>query len=304
MNRLPPTLPRFAGAAILLVAAFAAGGCNQAHPEESVAGLVIAAGGTIRVTIAEGQQETVEGPAGGALRLTASSGRIVVETAGHGLFVSDAPGIGRARAWRPMAFEAPSGRTSSGMDLSPDGRTLAIVLGDPEAPGLELVTLDMETGAASTRPIDLMANGPPSWLGPDLLALEVIRSDQHSGIATVHLKTGVATVTDTQGFAPSATRDGSRVAVAETTSGVVRIIDSQDWLTGVPSDALGTQPPKDSTIQDVAINADGTRVALACSANSGASWTVVILREAGPKWDKASSIQIPDDAAVSIDWLD
>ena len=189
------------------------------------------------------------------------------------------------------------------MDLSPDGRTVAIVLGDPEAAGLELVTLDVETGAASTRSIDLMANGPPTWLGPDQLALEVIRADQHSGIATVETATGAVTVTDAQGFALSATRDGSRIAVADAISGLVSIMDRKDWLAGVPSDASGITPPTDTSIQGIAINADGTRLALACSTNTGTSWSVVILGQAGSTWEKATSISIPDDAAVSIDWL-
>jgi hypothetical protein len=314
MNRLPPTPPsrhfiplgprRLRVAAMVLVMAFAVGGCDQAHPDARVAGLVIASNGTIRVTVVEGQPEAIAGPVGGARRVTASNGRIVAETADHGLFVSDGRGVGAARAWRPLAPEGPSSRTPSGIDLSADGRTLAIVLGDPDTPGLELVTIDVETDAATTLAIDMMANGPPSWLGPDLLALEVIRPDQHSGIATVDLKTGGVKVTDAQGFALSATRDGSRIALAEATSGLITITDRKDWLAGVPGDALGITSPTESTIQDVAINADGSRLAIAYAANSGATWSVVILRLNRRVWETVSSISIPGDAAVSIDWLD
>jgi hypothetical protein len=305
VNRLPPTIPprRWLLATSVLALALPGVGC-QAHPDESAAGLLIASNGSIGVTSADRQPEIIESPPGVVRRVTASSGRIVAETADNGLFVSDAAAAGSAREWRPLAPVGSSSRTSTGMDLSPDGRTVAVVLGGPDMSGLQLVTIDVDTDSAKTRSLDLMANGPPSWLGPDLLALEVIRPDQHSGIATVDLATGDVKVTDAQGFAPSATRDGGRVAVIDATSGLVTITDATEWLAGVPKAALEVSSPAAATIEDVALDADGTRLAIAYAADSGASGSVTILRHAATTWQTESTIPINADARVSIDWLD
>lgn len=149
-----------------------------------------------------------------------------------------------------------------------------------------------------------MSNGGPSWLGPRLLALEVIRSDQHAGIATVDPTTGEVVVTDARGFAPSATRDGARIAVLDATTDVVAVMDPTDWLAGVAGDDPGIAPPKESSVQDVAISADGTRLAIVYGASSGAASSVVMLRLSGAAWESETSIQVPGDGAVSIDWLD
>jgi hypothetical protein len=316
VRRCPPALPRPAPRglasrrrpvrALLLVAALGGtltnAGCAT-HRDESVAGLVVVSAGSLGVTNPEGQPEPIAGPPGDVRRVTASGGRIVAETAGHEFLVSDIPLSGKDRAWRRLAIDAVAGATPSGMDLSPDGTLLAIVFGDPDTPRLELDTADVETGATTVRSIELASNGPPSWLGPDLLALEVIRQDQHSGIATVHPASGEVTTTEAQGIAPSATRDGSRIAVAETPSGLVTT-DPATWLAGGPGDAPGITAPAESTVQDVALDADGTRLAVVYTANSGASSSVVILRLEETVWTSVATIPIPGDEPVSVDWLD
>lgn len=180
-RRRPPSHGIAAGrwlvAALTLAVSLGSGAC-EARRDESLGGLVVASRGPIAVTNAAGQPESI-GEVPSDIRLaTASNGRIVAQTADNRFVVSDAPGVGESRSWRPLTLVAPSGRTASGMDLSLDGRVLAIVFGDPDTSGLELVTIDVETGVTTVRSIDVMANGPPSWVGPDTLALEVIRPDQ------------------------------------------------------------------------------------------------------------------------------
>jgi hypothetical protein len=114
---------------------------------------------------------------------------------------------------------------------------------------------------------------------------------------------GAFTVTDAQGIAPSATRDGSRIAVADTPSGLV-VTDSATWLAGGPAAEPGIPGPADSTIQDVALDAEGTRLAVVYVTNADASTSVEILRLTGTAWKSVSSIPVAADAPVSIDWLD
>lgn len=297
MNRRTP-------AVVIALAMAAAGGACQAQPDESLAGLVVAANGTVGVTDADGEPQPIESPAGDTRFVTASNGRIAVETADLEFHVSDAPSGDVARTWRPLAFADASGRTPAGMDLSPDGRTLAIAMGDPDTAGMELVTVDVETGRAAVRSIDLMANGPPSWLTGEQLALEVIRPDQHSGIATVNATTGDVAVSDAQGYALSATRDGGRIGVVDSTSGSLRIAGLSSWLAGIPDDAPEITSPGESSIQDVAIDADGTRLAVVYAASSDASSRVAILRLTGTEWKTVASIPVQSDTVVSVDWLD
>lgn len=118
------------------------------------------------------------------------------------------------------------------------------------------------------------------------------------------MATGEVTVTDAHGIAPSATRDGSLIAVADAGSGLVVIADAASWLGGGKLDAPGIAAPTDAAVQDLAIDADGTRLAIVYSAVSGVASTVVILRLNGSVWETFMSLPIRDDAAVSIDWLD
>lgn len=307
IRRRPPSRALGAGrwslAAMALGVALAVAGCGT-PPVEGPAGLMIAAVGPITVTDADGRPEQIDGSPADVRFVTASSGRIAASTPDGRVFVSGVPGAGEARAWRAVALDEPAGRALTGIDLSPDGRVLAVVLGDPDSSGLELVTVDVETGATEVRASGLSSNGPPAWIGEGLIALEVIRPDQHSGIATVDIASGEVTVTDALGFAPAPAADGSRVAYADPASGRVTISDVANWRAGDPADDPGIAALPESSPQDVAIDADGTRLAVAYAANSGASSTVVIFRLTDKRWEKASSIPVDGDAAVSIDWLD
>jgi hypothetical protein len=311
VTHLPPSLirPPFRGLAagrwlalaIAGAVTLAAGAC-QTPQAENLAGLAIASSGTVGVTDAEGRLVPIDGPPGAVRRATAANGRLAVQTADDQLSVSDVAGAGDPRLWRPLTVEPASSRTPAGIDLSLDGGLLAIALGDPDTAGLELDTIDIETGASVVRSVDLSLNGPPAWLGPRLVALEVIRPDQRAGIVTIDPTTGDMNATAAEGIEPSVTRDGNRVAVVGA-SGVV-ITDVAGWLAGVPVGPLALPSPDDSTILDIALDADATRLAVVFAANSGTSTSVVIYRLAGTNWQSAASIALPGDAAVSIDWLD
>jgi hypothetical protein len=61
--------------------------------------------------------------------------------------------------WRPLDVALPAGGFTTGIDVSPDGRSLAVVRGHDDADRLELVVVDLKTGAASTRSLDVGRTG-------------------------------------------------------------------------------------------------------------------------------------------------
>ena len=288
-------------AAIVLAVLLGVAGCKG--PDESVAGLVVVAAGSVKVTDDGGELVVLEGAPIDARRATAARGRIVVQ-AGDGTFaVSDLPAAGAKRAWRPLEIDNRTGRLPSGMDLAADGRILAIARGDPDTPGMDVITVDVDSGAATVLPLDLMANGPPAWVGPHLLALEVIRPDQLAGVATLDTDTGDVRVTPATGIEASATSDGSLVAVAEDPSGIV-IRSTADWLAGVNDATVGLSGPEGATLLDIALDADATRLAAVYGAPAGGSSTVVILRRRLSGWENVNTVEGTGDGPVAIDWLD
>lgn len=311
MIHLPPSIVRppsrgFAAgrwlASVIAIGVTLASGACETRPPESLAGLAVVSSGTVAVTDPAGRLMPIAGPEGEVRRVSAASGRLALRMADDQLFVADAPEAAGSWLWRPLTVEMPSRRTPAGMDLSLDGRVLAIALGDPDTRGLDLLTVDVETGEPVVRSIDLVLNGPPAWFGPNLVALEVIRPDDHAGIATVSPATGDLTLTDAEGIEPSVIRAGSRIAVIGPSG--VAITDAAGWLAGAPADAVALSSPDDSTVLDVAIDADGTRLAVVYAANSGTSTSIVIFRLVELVWESASTIALPGDAAVLVDWLD
>jgi hypothetical protein len=311
VTRIPPPTVRppprgfVAGrwlALVIAVGVIVACGACQTRPPESLAGLAVVSSGAIGVTESAGRLVPIAGPEGEVRRVSAAIGRIALQIGDDQLFVGDAPEAAGSWLWRPLTVELPSARTPAGMDLSLDGRMLAMALGDPDTRGLDLLTVDVETGATAVRSIDLVLNGPPTWFGPNLVALEVIRPDDHAGISTIDPATGDLTVTEAEGIEPSVLRDGTRIAVVGPSG--VAISDVTGWLAGVPAEAVELASPADSTVLDVALDADGTRLAVVYAANSGASTSVVTFRLVESVWQSASTIALPGDAAVSIDWLD
>ena len=302
MTGRPPTPSRKLTFAASVALTFVINGGCTTQPPETLGWLVVAANGQVQAVRDTAEVDEIPGVPAGARRATAAAGRIVVEVDGGPIVVSDPPGTGAARSWRELTIDARPGRSTAGIDLSPDGGTLAIVRGDPDTAGMDVVTVDVETGTATTRELDLMANGPPAWIGPGMLALEVVKPDQQVGIATLDTGTGAVAITRASGFEASVTGDGSLVAVATDAGVVVR--KTSDWLSDAPDFGVPVPGPEGATILDLAIDAAGARLAVVYADPSGASASVMILRRNGPTWDEVTSIQVPGDGPVVVDWLD
>jgi hypothetical protein len=289
-------------AATLALAGVVAGACRTA---EDLDGLAVVSFGPVSVTDSAGRLVGSAGPPDGdALRgVAGAGGRIVVQTVNHALFVADVP-VGDSPDWRPLPLELAEDRAPTGLDMSPDGTTVAVVLGGPETPDLSIVLVDVATGVAATHEVGLAANGPPTWLGNGLIALEVIRADQHSGIATFDVATRKLAVTDAQGFGLTATSDGDRLALIDPEAGLVATAGVADWLRGGPIEPTGLALPAGATALEVALDADGTRLAVAFLDENGAGTNVALYRQDGGAWVEAARASLAGDAAVGLAWLD
>ena len=172
------------GVVVALVAAATLAACQPSV--ESPGGLLVTSGGSLlRLDDAGALQPVAAAP--GGLRHLASAGRslVAVTEDGQVLTATAAGPSADGLAWRPLDVALPADGFTTGIDVSPDGRSLAVVRGHDDADRLELVVVDLGTGAASTRSLDVGANGPPSWLTNDELALEVVGDDGTARVVSV-----------------------------------------------------------------------------------------------------------------------
>jgi hypothetical protein len=100
------------------------------------------------------------------------------------------------------------------------------------------------------------------------------------------------------------TADGRRVAVAAGGAALVRFGDPADWLAGKGLAEANLESLPETGIDDIAIDADGTRLGVVSTDPSGESSSVRIFRLVEASWVIATTIAVPRAAAVLIDWLD
>jgi hypothetical protein len=292
------------GAVAVLAAAAALAGCQPAV--ESPAGLLVTSGGSVvRLDNAGGLQPVSGAPAG--VRHLAAAGRSIV-------VVSDAGQIDVARAtgpnadgltWRTLDVDLPDEGFTAGVDVSPDGRSFALVQAHDDADRLELMVVDLASGAATTRVIEQPANGPPSWLSNDEIALEVVDGDGRAQVVKVEAGHDAAPVASgSRGFAVAATPDGRTLAVAGGSARGVVVADREKWWSGEAAGSPVEPPAADVAIQDVAIDADGTRLAVVYAHGDSANWTLEMSRLVDGTWQRGLSIELESEVPPTIDWLE
>jgi len=291
------------GVVVAFVAAATLAACQPSV--EGPGGLLVTSGGSLlRLDDAGTLQPVAAAP--GALRHLATAGRSLVAVADDGQVLTATAGGPSADglAWRPLDIALPAGGFTTGIDVSPDGRSLAVVRGHDDADRLELVVVAIGTGAASTRTLDVAANGPPSWLTNDELALEVVADDGTARV--VRVGAGGAAAPDesrSRGFALAATPDGRTIAVADDDAAGVVVQDRRTWWAGDPGESGGDPPRRDEAVQDVAIDADGTRLAVVYAEDADA-WTLVVDRLRDGRWETVMSTTLESEAPPTIDWLE
>ena len=86
-------------------------------------------------------------------------------------------------------------------------------------------------------------------------------------------------------------------------AGVV-VRDLQSWWAGEPGEPDGDPPRRDEAVQDVAIDADGTRLAVVYAEGDADAWTLVVDRLRDGRWETIVSTILESDAPPTIDWLE
>jgi hypothetical protein len=299
-------------AVVGVVAAFVAAATLTAcqPPAESWAGLLVTSDGTLYRLADGGGLDPVKG-APTTIRQIAAAGRSVAALTRDGRLQVAATSSSSADglSWRPLDVTLPDAGFTAGIDVSPDGHAIALVRAHEDANRLELLVIDSATGMATTRELAVGANGPPSWLGNDALALEIVDSDGNAKVVSVAAPGGDGDDVDpieseSRGFAIAATPDGRTIAVSDDALQSVVVVPRADWWSGASTGAAIPPPTGDVAVQDIAIDADGTRVAVVYAHGDTSTWTLVVDRLANGMWERSTSIELDSEDPPTIDWLE
>jgi hypothetical protein len=284
-------------------AATVSGGVN---PEPSAAagvptldGLLVATGGQLLASDADGALSAFEPAPDRADAVTASAGVIVVTDAAGETMLLDT--TAPAPAWETVELPADMPGSVRLTAIAPSGRELAIVTGDPQGSSFALARLDLRTGTSIAISMTRGLNGPPSWIGTGTIAVDVIRNAGQSGIAMIDLRTGV--VADQPGPATMAVSslDGGVLAIDDPATGDVLIGDLASWQAGGAATMRRIHGPPASGVEALAMSTDGMRLAIVRRSDAGGSVAFVI--RLGDEWSTARTLAMSGDAPIAVAWL-
>lgn len=263
-------------------------------------GLVVAAGGPLLVTDATGDLVAFDPPSGPIAAVTAAAGVIVaIDPAGLAVRLdASAP----TPAWIPLAVPAEPSATVRLAALGPSGGELAFVAGEPQGSPFTVTVLDLASGASRAIQVDRGLNGPPSWLGPDTIAVDVIRDVGHSGIATIDVRSGIVIDRPGPGSVVGSSIDGAQVAIDDPASGAVLIGDIASWQAGAVGTMQRIPGPPATGIDGLAMSGDGTRLAVVRRSDAGGS--IEILARVGDDWRSIRTLTRSGDGSFVAAWLE
>ena len=304
MSRVPSNPPRLrvrAAAAVVtaLVIATMAAGCRVLLPP-SVDGLLVATGGPLQVTDGSGDLVAFDGATDPVIAVTASDGQVVVATAGDEVKMSS--GSDTPRLWKDVVLPVAPRTGFPLMAVSPLGKRLALAVGELQGTTFDLVIFDVGPKTSESIRVERGLNGPPAWIGPGIVALDVIRANSESAIATIDVGSGAVTDGAIPGRVVSATIVGKVVAVDDSGSGDVLVGETDTVGTGPGGHVVRLVGPPGSGVDGLAISAAGSLLAVVRRTESGAA-SIELYRAIEGVWTSARTIQLPGDGPVSIAWL-
>jgi hypothetical protein len=296
-RRLPIGGLMVAGLAAIALGAIAAGR-HPAPPE--IDGLLVAAGGPLLVTDGSGALVDFDGPSDPIVAVAASSGRAVAAVGGGTFLASD--GSSTPRRWTVVAVPTRKAIVVPLLALSPRGKELIVAAGEPAGTTFELVILDLASGAARSVSVQRGLNGPPSWIGPTMIAVDVIKPNGESGIAAIDALTGALTDDVFSGTSVSASDDRRHVALDDPATGDVLVGDLDERVLGAPQRATRLGGPAGSAVEALGMSGDGSRLAVVRRSEEGIS-SVEIYALVIDRWARARTIKLAGDGRVSVAWL-
>jgi hypothetical protein len=263
-------------------------------------GLLVATGGPLRIIDAGGGLGPFQPATDDVSAVTASAGVIVTIDGSGRTAVLDA--TAQAPAWTALDLPTDPRGAVRLVALAPSGSELAIVAGDPQGVSFVLTTLDVRTGASRAIPVERGLNGPPSWLGPGTIAVDVIRDAGHSGIATIELGTGVVADRPGPGSIVVSSTARDRLAIDDPTTGDVLLGDVAAWQAGAVAGMSRIHGPPATGVEGLAMSADGTRLGVVRRSDAGGS--IEILVRLDGDWRSVRTLAMPGEAPISVAWLE
>jgi hypothetical protein len=263
-------------------------------------GLLVATGGPLGIIDAGGFLVPFQPANDDVSGVTASAG-VIVTMDGPGratLLDAAAP----APAWTALELPTDPRAAVRLAALAPSGAELAIVAGDPQGVAFVLTILDVRTGESRAIPVARGLNGPPSWLGPGTIAVDVIRDAGRSGIATIELGTGVVTDRPGPGSIAVSSTDRARLAIDDPATGDVLFGDVAAWQAGAVAGMARIHGPSATGVEALAMSADGTRLAIVRRSDAGGSIEVVVRFD--DDWRSVRTVAMPGAAQISVAWLE
>ena len=205
-------------------------------------------------------------------------------------------------AWDPLLVSAAGAiGPFSGPALSPDGKRVAVLSGMPGSGQPSAVVIaDGATGNGRSIPFPGESNGPPQWLDDTSLLLEMTTDGGGPAFLRLDLTGGQTDSLAASGRGPAFSADRSFVAVA---ADELLVLPTRAWLVG----ATGTAEVISSLgggVIDLALDADGGRLAVAREDSTGAGATIFVYDGSGDGWVVVSTLRLSGDGPVALAWLD
>lgn len=298
MIPIPPIPRRPLAVSAAIVLATIAAGCTLLPP--SVDGLLVAGGGPLQVTDGSGRLVAFDGPAGPVIAVTASGGHVVAATA-EGLLLSSS-GSGGPRAWQEARVPAGARTGFPLIALSPLGKQFAMAVGEPQGTSFDIVIVQMGVWANRSITVQRGLNGPPTWIGPGTIAIDVIKPNGASAIATIDVGSGAVTDDAFGGRVVSATLDAKLVAADDPETGEVLVGDAGAGGLDQAAKVTHLAGPPGSGVDALALNPGGDRLAVARRTEAGLV-SIEIYRVEEQGWTSVRTISLGGDAPVSMAWL-
>jgi hypothetical protein len=288
------------GIRLTLIAAMVVlgGACGHAIP--GFAGLLVATGGPLQVTDSTGTLMPFDGPGEPVVMVGASEGRVVAAT-NDGRLLASVTTTGSGQPWTllPVPFDLAAG--SPLVALSPHGGELAIAVGELQDERFDLVVVDVGTAASRSIPVDRGLNGPPSWIGPTSVAIDVIRPSGESGLASIDVASGAVADLPGDSRLATSTLDGRTVAI-DAPSGAVLVGAAALWRAGTTAGMTSLPAIAGTGVDGLALSPDGRRLAIVRRRDAGGT-SIDLYAVIEGAWERARSLVISGDPAVSIAWL-
>jgi hypothetical protein len=278
---------------------------TEATEPGDVDGLVVMTGGALGLGTSDGSLVGLDGPGGSVTAFSATTGRLLVQSAGQTLNIADVGPTGSsAPAWKRIEMATTEvDHWLSPPVLSPAGDLVAFVAADPGSDAsFQEVVIDLSNGNTRSQSFDRESNGPPVWIDRTTLLVEVVPIPGGTRFLRLDLTTLRVEPVRADGFGPAISGDGSLLAVAANDGSVVAV-PTADWLMGTPPDEGAVVDASVAPFQ-LAVDAAGRRIAIGYADEAGDPAAIAIFVRDGSAWRRsATPVTIVPGTRTMLGWL-